>query len=77
MGANSTASWFHSWTDGWRACVTARIMRQGERRPKSAGFCGYDWMVRNIIWYGDTTEPARNEGAQVLAAIDKAKGGAL
>ena len=46
----------HSWSDGWRASITvtetdgcgARKMRK-----RSKGFCGYDWMVTEIILYGD------------------------
>jgi len=41
--------WHHSWDDGWGAGITARIMFKGEKKPKSDGFCGYDWMVYNII----------------------------
>src|SRR5690606_22351437 len=47
-------SWRHGWGDGWCACVTARVMEKGERKPKSDGFCGYDWMVNNIIRWGTT-----------------------
>jgi hypothetical protein len=56
-------SWRHRWDDGWCAEVTARIVPAGARLRKSDGFCGYDWMVRNIIAYRDTREPdpARSE----------------
>lgn len=47
-------SWGHHWGDGWSACVTARVMANGEKKKKSAGFSGYDWMVDNIIWYNTT-----------------------
>jgi len=43
------ASWGYSWSDGWRASVSARIMNKGERKKKSCGFSGYDWMVRSIL----------------------------
>ena len=46
-------SWFHRWEDGWCASVAARVMNPGERRSKSHGFCGYDWMVESIIRYGE------------------------
>lgn len=52
-------SWHHNWSDGWSACISARILPRGERRGKSDGFCGYDWMVSNIILYGQTWEPER------------------
>jgi hypothetical protein len=50
-------SWHHCWNDGWTARIRARIMASNERKRKSAGFCGYDWMVENILAYGDTEKP--------------------
>jgi hypothetical protein len=50
--------WYHNWTDGWSALVTARIMERGERATKSDGFAGYDWMIDNIIRHGSTSDPA-------------------
>ena len=47
-------SWNHHWPDGWTAEVTARVVPPGERLKKSAGFCGYDWMVANILDHGNT-----------------------
>ena len=44
--------WYHRWDDGWAALVTARVMNPGERRAKSNGFAGYDWMIDNILRYG-------------------------
>lgn len=41
--------WYYSWDDGWCAEVRARVMEKGERRKKSDGFNGYDWMVDNIL----------------------------
>lgn len=57
LGESDKASWFHRWDDGWAAAINARIVPIGERVRKSDGFCGYDWMVRNILTYGDTREP--------------------
>jgi len=48
------ASWSHHWSDGWSARISARIVPVGERLKKSDGFCGYDWMVLNILAYGNT-----------------------
>ena len=48
----TTQTWTHAWSDGWCATITGRVMERGERAPKSDGFCGYDWMVDNIIRYG-------------------------
>ena len=49
LGGREEASWSYSFGDGWVARVTARIVRAGDRRPKSDGFSGYDWMVNSII----------------------------
>lgn len=54
---NSRKSFYHHWTDGWTAQVTARVMFKGEKAKKSDGFAGYDWMISNILQYGDTTKP--------------------
>lgn len=56
LGDKSDGSWWHAWTDGWAARVDARITRSGERLSKSDGFCGYDWMVNNILDHGDTQD---------------------
>ena len=58
LSGNLRASWLHRWDDGWCARVDARIILKGERLPKSDGFCGYDWMVTNIVLYGATEKPA-------------------
>ncbi len=49
-------TFYHCWNDGWSAAVFTRIMKKGEHRRKSAGagFCGYEWMVRNILRWGHT-----------------------
>jgi hypothetical protein len=49
-------SWHYDFGDGWVASVTAREVTAAEARKierKSAGFCGYDWMVQDIISYGE------------------------
>ena len=41
--------------DGWRAFVTVRQVDGATARKlrrQSAGFCGYDWMIREIKEYG-------------------------
>lgn len=58
-GYSQPASFFHRWSDGWCAEVSARILRAGERPKKSDGFHGYDWMVDNIIAHGKTTAPGQ------------------
>lgn len=54
MGAASTRDWYHHWNDGWTARVTGRVMARGERAPLSQHFAGYDWMVDNILRFGQT-----------------------
>lgn len=49
-------SFYHHWDDGWTACVTAHRMPVSEARKlerRSKGFCGYDWMIKSIIKYGE------------------------
>ena len=48
------SSWRHAFGDGWAACVSARVMDCGERRSKTDGFCGYEWMIPRILRWGDT-----------------------
>lgn len=45
-------SWSYSWPDGWRAEVSARVVRTSEMLKPSHGFHGYDWMVASILRYG-------------------------
>lgn len=38
--------------DGWAASVSARLIEPSEARKlrrQTAGFCGYDWMVDEIV----------------------------
>lgn len=46
----------HSWSDGWRASIEVSEAEGAELRrirKLSKGFCGYDWMVTNILSHGD------------------------
>lgn len=43
--------WTYNFGDGWIAGITLRELAKGERKQKSDGFCGYDWMVRSILTY--------------------------
>lgn len=45
-------SWSYRWPDGWRAEVSARLVRDEEELRSSDGFHGYDWMVTSILLYG-------------------------
>jgi hypothetical protein len=67
--------WYHNFGDGWTACVEATILKVGERSQRSDGFCGYGWMVDNIIWYNNTIKPVSvnvNEISDVVASIEEA-----
>ena len=44
-------SWYYNFGDGWGASVSARVPTKGER-IRSAGFCGYNWMVDSILSHG-------------------------
>lgn len=49
---NGKSSWYYNFGDGWGANVSMRDMK-GERKKKSSGFCGYDWMVNSILSCGE------------------------
>lgn len=45
-------SFYHAWPDGWGASVKVKKVTAQEAaqiRRKSKGFCGYEWMVQNIL----------------------------
>lgn len=53
-------SYGYRWDDGWVANITVSEVTPEEARrirKQSKGFCGYDWMVRNILLYGETKPP--------------------
>lgn len=48
-------SFDYNWSDGWCANVSvSKVTSTVERKlmKESAGFCGYDWMIRSIIKHG-------------------------
>ena len=51
--------------DGWRAGVSVDVVDKNEAhklKKRSNGFCGYDWMVQEIIKYGRIRpEPERRQ----------------
>lgn len=47
------ASWDHRFSNGWVACVTGKLLRRNEKKQKSDGFSGYDWMVTSILQWGE------------------------
>jgi hypothetical protein len=52
----ATRRWSHFFGDGWVASVNARIVPSGEKLARSDGFCGYDWMVDDIMATGTISE---------------------
>lgn len=51
----AAGSHYYSWGDGWGASVKVEIVDGKEaahRKRKTAGFCGYEWMVESIIARG-------------------------
>lgn len=55
LQAKSRDSWYYNFGDGWGANVSAEIVNSQEatkRRKLSKGFCGYEWMVDSIVYYG-------------------------
>lgn len=47
----------HNFGDGWRASVEMREASPGEAkrvRKSTKGFCGYEWMISNILDHGTT-----------------------
>ena len=60
FSGHAEKSFHHDFGDGWRANVSARIMDVGEKKKKSAGFCGYDWMVDNILAHNQISDLKEN-----------------
>ena len=51
---------YYTWDDGWSACVSLRRVPATEARKlekASVGFCGYDWMIKSILEYGEILKP--------------------
>jgi hypothetical protein len=45
-------SFYYNFGDGWGASISVTEIPTKDKakyKRKSAGFCGYDWMVRSII----------------------------
>ncbi len=53
--------YFHyNFGDGWSAGIDVKEITSQEGaklRKKSKGFCGYDWMIGEIIQYGEILGP--------------------
>ena len=53
-------SFGHNFGDGWYASVRVKKSSGSAEtrsvRKKSLGFCGYDWMVNNILSHGSASD---------------------
>jgi hypothetical protein len=55
LEGKQSRSFYYSFGDGWGANVKMEIVDAAEARKrtkKSAGFCGYEWMIDSIIKHG-------------------------
>lgn len=46
----------YNFGDGWRAGVDVKVVDADTKRnllKKTAGFCGYDWMIDSLIQHGE------------------------
>lgn len=47
---------YYNFGDGWGANVEVKLLADGAEKRRltklSAGFCGYDWMIDSLRWYG-------------------------
>ena len=71
-----TGRYGYDFGDGWRASVTVRqVDGQTARklRRQSAGFCGYDWMIREIKEHGRilTLQERNAPNAHALPHLDR------
>ena len=58
-------AFYYNFGDGWGASVCVRLAEKGEVRKiraKSRGFCGYDWMVDEIMRHGRIMTLGEREG---------------
>lgn len=70
--------YYYSFGDSWSAAVTATLVTPAEARRLrrvTAGFCGYDWMVDEIIEHGRIL--SLSERANLSAASATRDSGAL
>lgn len=52
-------SWFYDFEDGWGISVSViRVLasEKNKRERISKGFCGYDWMIDEILYYNRILE---------------------
>jgi hypothetical protein len=66
----SASPYRYDFGDGWAASVSARFVTAEEARAlrkRSMGFCGYDWMVAEILTEGRILTLDERTAAGVLA----------
>lgn len=66
----ATPYYSHNFGDGWRAGIEVREVDAKESRRIrriSKGFCGYDWMVNNILDHGKASDLTEAEKAALCA----------
>ena len=66
-------SFWWSWSDGWSCAVDVVKPSPAEARAmakNTRGFCGYEWMIKSIILYGQILD---SDGVKEMKAAE-AKG---
>jgi len=66
-------TWVYDFGDGWMANVSARLYPTPFKRQKSDGFCGYEWMVDNIIKFGCPRYDCNIGGYRPLHIFERTK----
>ena len=60
LGDKESDSFHHRWDDGWACNVYVNKIDAGTKKSLSKhlknGFCGYEWMVSNIISHQSTKD---------------------
>lgn len=52
----SKGSYGYNFGDGWYANIDVKEVTGADKRKidkKTSGFCGYEWMIDSIYYYGD------------------------
>ena len=55
LGDSTNKGFYYNFGDGWGASVKVQIVTSQDAAKmvrKSAGFCGYDWMIDEIVQHG-------------------------
>ena len=67
-----SASFYYNFGEGWGASVRASIVPADEAHKamnKSQGFCGYDWMIDEIIAFGKIKTLAERDATNVTRTV--------